>query len=255
MKTIWLIGKNTYREIIRDRILYGLIVFAVILIAMSLALGQLSYAEQARISVDYGLMGIHLSAILLSIFVGSTLVARELDKRTIMTLLSHAVTRREFLLGKYIGMLLVLTVVLVALFFILLLILTQIDFAVSWSLPIVLWGTVLESMILLAITLFFGVFTSSLMAVSFTLGMFLIGHWIGDLKFFAEKSESTLFKTFSEIVRYVVPNLERFNWRAHVTYGETIPGSAILEASIYGISWAAFFLILGMIIFRRRDFV
>ncbi|MGE3974273.1 MAG: ABC transporter permease [Bdellovibrionales bacterium] len=255
MKAIVLIAKNTYREIIRDRILYGLVVFAVILIGLSMALGQLSYAEQTRISIDYGLMGIHMSAVLLSIFVGSTLVARELDKRTIMTLLAHAVTRKEFILGKFLGMIFVLLTVLTALFFILYLILSQMEFTLSWNLPAVLWGTILESMILLSITLFFGIFTSSVMAVTFTLGLFLIGHWVGDLNFFAQKSGSESFKLFSQLAQYLVPNLERFNWRAYVTYSENISASVLVEASVYGLSWSAFFLIVGIIVFRRRDFV
>ncbi len=222
---------------------------------MSLALGQLSYAEQARISVDYGLMGIHLSAVLLSIFVGSTLVARELDKRTIMTLLSHAVTRREFILGKYLGMMLVLLVVLTGLFAILLLVLSQMEFKVTLAVPIVFWGTILESMILLAVTVFFGVITTPMMAVSFSLGTFLMGHWIGDLNFFASKSESEVFKIFSQVVQYLVPNLERFNWRSQVTYNEVLTAKALTEASVYGIAWVGLFLIVGIFLFRRKDFV
>src|SRR5688572_2314631 len=123
MKSVWLIANNTYREIIRDRILYGLVVFAILLIGLSLALGQLSFAEQTRLTIDFGLMGVHLSSVILSIFVGSTLVAREIEKRTIFTLLSHAVTRPQFIVAKLFGMTLVVATISACLAAILLLLL------------------------------------------------------------------------------------------------------------------------------------
>src|SRR4051812_34634381 len=99
MKPVWIIAKNTYREIIRDRILYGIVVFALMLVGLSLALGQLTFAEQAKISADFGFIGIQLSAVVLAIFVGSSLVAKEIEKQTILTLLARPITRTQFLLG------------------------------------------------------------------------------------------------------------------------------------------------------------
>ena len=101
MKAIWIIANNTFREIIRDRILYGLVVFALLLIGVSLVLGQLSFAEQMRISIDFGFAAIHFSAVILSIFIGSTLVSKEIDKKTVMTLLARPITRFQFLFGKF----------------------------------------------------------------------------------------------------------------------------------------------------------
>src|SRR4051812_6925954 len=107
MHILWVIAKNTFREIIRDRILYGLHIFAILLIGFSLVLGELSFAEQTRISINFGLAGIHLSAITLSIFIGSSLVAKEIEKQTILTLLARPVSRLQFLVGKYLGLIMV----------------------------------------------------------------------------------------------------------------------------------------------------
>ena len=103
MNAVRVIAINTFREIIRDRILYGILVFALLLIGLSLALGQLSFAEQSRISANFGFTGIHLSAAILAIFIGSSLVAREIEKRTIMTLLVRPLTRTQFITASFLG--------------------------------------------------------------------------------------------------------------------------------------------------------
>jgi Cu-processing system permease protein len=255
MKVIWLIAVNTFKEIIRDRILYGLIVFAVLLIGLSLALGELSFTEQARITADFGLTGVQLSAVILAIFVGSTLVSKEIEKRTIFTLLSHAVSRGQFLVAKLIGMVLVISTVMAGLAFVLLALFLYLRVSVDHVFFIALSGILFEAMILLALTIFFGIFASPLMAVSFTLGLFLIGHWLNDLKFFAEKSDSESFKEFSNVVTSVLPNLENMNWKSAVTYGDTVSLEAWVGAGVYTLAWVVLLLSLSALIFRRRDFV
>jgi len=119
-------------------------------------------------------------------------------------------------------------------------------------------STLAVSGLLLAIYLpviFFGVFSTPLLSVTFTLGTFLIGHWTEDLLFFAIKSESPVFIGFAKFVSYLLPNLERFNWRAAVTYSDPILASTILKASVYGFAWTSVLLCLAIIIFRRIDFV
>src|SRR3989344_2748310 len=101
MKIIRIIARNTYREIIRDRILYVLILFALLIIGVSLALGQLSFAEQTRISINFGFSAISLSTVVLAVFAGSTLVFKEIEKRTVLTLLARPITRSQFLIGKF----------------------------------------------------------------------------------------------------------------------------------------------------------
>jgi Cu-processing system permease protein len=255
MKVIWLIATNTYREIIRDRILYGLIVFAVLLLGLSLALGELSFSEQARITADFGLMGVHLSAVILAVFVGSTLVSKEIEKRTIFTLLAHAVTRTQFLIAKLIGMLMVIATVMVGLSAILIALFLYLGMPINTAFTAAMTGLLYESAILLSLTILFGVFTSPLLSVAFTIGLFLIGHWLNDLKFFAEKSESESFKLFSKVVNTVFPNLEHMNWKSAVTYNDVVPFDIWLNTTLYSIFWVGLLICLAALIFRRRDFV
>lgn len=254
MKTILLIALNTNKEILRDRVLYALIVFAVFFICVSVALGQLSYAEQARISLDFGLAGIQFSALMVAIFVGSTLVARELEKRTIFTLLPHAVSRWEFLLGKFFGMVIVLGIILLGLFVVVIGVTFVLNFKFNNSIAFALFGILVEAMVLLSATILFGVFTTPFMAVTFSISVFLIGHWLSDLMFFANKSGSQGFVQFAKFVTYVCPDLERFNWKDAASYATAIDHSEVISAGFYGMFWMIIFLSFAMFIFRRRDF-
>ena len=254
MKVIWIIAINTYREIIRDRVLYGLLVFALLLIGMSLALGQLSFAEQARISADFGLTAIHLSAIVFSIFVGSTLVYREIDKKTVMTLLVRPISRFQFVLGKCLGLSLVTATSVLCLALILWGVFIGVDMEVSQLFPLALFGVLLESILLLGFTIFFSSFASPMMVVSFSAGIFIVGHWISSLDFFSGKSPSVVFRAFAKFLIAICPDLERFNWRSHVIYKDTLTWSEVSYATVYSFSWFLVLVLVAVFIFRRRDF-
>jgi Cu-processing system permease protein len=253
VKPIWVIAKNTYREIIRDRILYGLFVFAILLISLSLALGQLSFAEQTRITINFGFTAIHLSAAILSIFVGSTLVGREIEKKTILTLLARPVSRTQFIVGKSFGLMAVIFVAVALLSLVLSGILFTLNLPITGSFLVGVYGILLEAAILLSLTLFFGTFASPMLSVSFSIGIFLVGHWLESMKYFADKSESQAFKFFTKTVRSVLPNLESFNWRSLFVYGDAIPVSNVMTASVYALSWGVFLVTVSALILRRRD--
>lgn len=254
MKIILIIAMNTYREIIRDRVLYGLLVFALLLIGMSLALGQLSFAEQARISADFGLSAIHISAVVFSIFVGSTLVYREIDKKTIMTLLVRPISRLQFVLGKCLGLSLVTATSVLCLAAILWAVFLGVGMDVSSLFPLALYGVLLEALLLLGVTIFFSSFASPMMVVSFSIGVFIIGHWISSLDFFAGKSKSEEFRFLAKTLIAICPDLEKFNWRSHVIYKDAITMNEVGYASVYSLSWFLVLILIAVFVFRRRDF-
>jgi ABC-type transport system involved in multi-copper enzyme maturation permease subunit len=255
LRPIWIIATNTFREIIRDRILYGIVVFALLLIGLSIALGQLSYAEQARISADFGFTGIQMSAAILAIFAGSTLVAREIEKQTVLTLLARPVSRAQFLMGKFLGLSLVVLTVVTGLAVVLIGLLLALNFTIGTSFFVALLGIALEAMVLTSLALFFGSFARPIMTVVFTVSLFMIGHWVKSLDFFVKKSESESFKVLGKFLGQVIPNLEKFNWRSAPIYSTTIPQQEILTAVGYGLGWTVFLMVVTTLIFRRRDFV
>ena len=255
LHSIRIIAQNTFREIIRDRILYGIVVFALLLFGLSLALGGLSFSEQARISANFGFAGIQLGASILAVFVGSTLVAREIEKQTILTLLARPVTRSQFIVGKYIGLALVILAVMTGLALVLALQVFMLELPMTTAFVVAIFGILLEAYLLMSLALFFGSFARPMMTVVFTLSFFLIGHWVSTLGTFIEKSKSPEFKIAAGAIAKVVPDLERFNWRAAPVYSLAVPLTEIVSATLYAFGWIIVLLTATSIIFRRRDFV
>lgn len=256
MRPVLIIAINTFREIIRDRILYGIIVFALMLIGVSIALGGLSFTEQARISANFGFTGIQISASILAIFVGSTLVAREIEKQTILTLLARPVTRSQFLIGKFLGLVFVIGTVMAGLAIVVGLLIASLGMKIGFPFFVALYGVILEALMLVAVTLFFGSFSRPVMTVIFASSTFLIGHWISGLSALSNtKFVGESYKAAVKVLVNVVPDFERFNWRAAPIYDSQIPPEEILNSSLYALGWLLFILALTSMVFRRRDFV
>ncbi len=254
MHSVWVIGKNTFREIIRDRILYGLLVFAIILIGLSLAMGQLSFTEQARISVDFGFAAMNLSAIVIAIFIGSSLVSKEIDQRTVYTILVRPLSRAQFLMGKVVGLALVNIVVLSGLSLVLASILFFIGQPWDWDCTFVVIGMLCESLVVLSVTLLFGSYSKPMLAVTFSIGLFLIGRSLDSLDFFAQKSESAFFRGFNFVLQRALPNLAKFNWTSYPLIDEQVPVKPFLVSLAYGMGWIGICITLTALILRRRDF-
>ena len=251
----WYIAANTFREIIRDRILYGLLVFALFIIGFSLVLGQLSFAEQTRISANFGFSAIHLSATVLAVFMGSTLVAKEIDKQTIMTLLVRPILREEFLLGKFLGLALAIMTVMAGLSLVVGLVFWGLGFGWSWNASCILWGIALEAAVMLAFTMLFGVISRPVLVVVFSVGIYLIGHWQNSLAYFSGESQSVVFQVVGKVVNSLLPNLDTFNWREMILVEDRIPLQQVALASANAFFWIVFTMTLAALLFRRRDFV
>lgn len=253
MRPIWVLAKNTYKEVIRDRILYALVLFAILLIGLSLALGQLSFAEQARISANFGLSAIHLAAVVLAIFVGSNLVSKEIEKKTILTILVRPISRLQFILGKALGLSLLIITMMVGLLGILSLLFWGLGMAINGRLIVVLAGLLAEALILLGFTLVFSMISKPLLVVCFSIGVFLIGHWQGSLAFFAKKTEGGVLGPISWTVAHFLPDLERLNWKDLVLYDQPLDLSAKFLSIGYAAAWFTVCLIVAALIFERKD--
>jgi ABC-type transport system involved in multi-copper enzyme maturation permease subunit len=253
MSSILCIARNTFREIVRDRILYGILVGAVLLIMLSLALGQLSFTEQTRIAANFGFTAIHIGAIIVSIFVGSTLVGREIDKKTILTLFVRPISRQQFLIGKALGLMAVNIVCVMALSFVLMGILYFLNLPVNTAFWVGVYGILLEACLLLSAAIFFGSFASPMFSVSFTVGLFLIGHWVESLKFFTGRSESESFKLMGRGITLVLPNFEFFNWRSLFIYSDPVPWGGVVEGGVYMLAYFIIFITSAALILGRRD--
>lgn len=253
MRPVWVLAINTFREVIRDRILYALVIFAFLLIGLSLALGQLSFAEQARISANFGMTAIHLCAVALAIFVGSNLVYKEIEKKTIMTILVRPISRLQFIFGKALGLAMVIVTMVFGLACILALVFLGLDQPVDARFALVLAGLLAESLVLLGVTILFSMITKPLLVVCFSIGVFLIGHWQGSLEFFAQKDEGGTLKVVAWAVGHLLPNLERVNWKDLVLYNQPLEFGAKAAALGNAAAWFALCIWISSLLFMRKD--
>lgn len=248
-----MIAKNTFKEVIRDRILYGLFIFAALIIGVSLALGQLSFTEQARISANFGLMAIHLGAVGIAIFVGSTLVIKELDKQTILTVLVRPLSRTQFIIGKFFGLAGVITVQMLGLAAVLSFVFYVIGMQFSTQLFVALFGIFLEALCLLGFTMFFSIFSRPVLVVCFSVGVFLIGHWFSTLKYFSEQARGTVVDLVYRVTRFAFPDFEALNWKSTVIYQEPVQLSQYLSVSVYAMLWIVLLVAATAALFERKD--
>ncbi len=247
------IAFNTFRENLRDKLLYNLLFFALLMIGSSLLLSTLTLGEWDRLILDLGLSSINFFGVLIAIFIGIGLVSKEIEKKTIFTIVSKPVPRYEFLLGKYAGLVLTLLVNTVVMVLGLLVVLYYRNVPVELVMFASLGLVFLEFLIITAVALVFSTFTSATLSAIFTLSIYVVGHLSSDLKAFGDKM-GAVGKSVLIGVYYFLPNLERFNLKGEVIHHVNVSATDFIMTSAYGLSYAAFLLVLASIIFQRRDF-
>jgi ABC-type transport system involved in multi-copper enzyme maturation permease subunit len=251
---IWVLALNTYREAVRDKLLYNLLLFAALMIASSILLAQIQIGKDERIYRDVGLSSIAFFGVLIAIFVGINLVYREISTKTVYTMLSKPVRRWEFLVGKYFGLLslLAVEVAIMSACFLGVLVWKGSEFSMGlvWAIGMIY----LELAFVTAIAMFFSSFTSPYLAGMFTVALWIIGHLLGDLRAFGKTSDIAGLKELLETLYWTLPNLDRLDFKADASAGNPIEfaraGMAALYAALYS------FALMGgaVVLFQRRDF-
>jgi ABC-type transport system involved in multi-copper enzyme maturation permease subunit len=252
---VFTIALNTYREAVRDRVLYNLIVFALLLVASSFLFGQISIGIERLILVNLSFTAISIFGLVIAIFIGIGLVSKEIDKRTLYTVLARPVRRWEFVLGKYFGLAgtLVVNASIMAIGFFATLLLTVHRFEAGdgWLL-VALYFIVLELLIITALALLFSTFSSPLLSAVFTLAIFVIGTFAEDLRMFASMMQG-LPRWIVMVISRIVPNFASLNVISSVAHGERVAGALIFYNSLYAVLYATAALAGAMIIFERRN--
>jgi ABC-type transport system involved in multi-copper enzyme maturation permease subunit len=248
------VAGNTFRETIRDKILYNLVLFAVLLIGTSVLLGTLTIGEQARIVNDLGLAAINLVAVIIAIFVGIGLVTKEIERRTVYTILARPITRVQFVLGKYMGLGLIVIVNIAIMFVMFLGTILLTGNVIHGSLFQAVELILVETLLVMAMALFFSTFSSSTLSATMTLGLFVIGHLTSDLKGIAEKSQSQFTEAALTALYYICPNLEMLNIKGQAASGLLVAAGYQATATVYGLLYAGLLLTGACFIFQRRDF-
>src|SRR5436309_10275293 len=213
MSRLSAISFNTFREAVRDRVLYNLILFVLLLVASAPLFGEISIGLEKIILVNVGLSAISLFGIIIAIFIGIGLVSKEIEKKTLYTILSRPVRRWEFIAGKYLGLLLTLVVNAVLMtvgFYLALLIFTNGLKRADAMLLVAIYFIVLQFMMMVAITLLFSTFSSPIFSAIFAFALFVIGTFGNDLRNFAAMSHGAT-KWLATAAAYVMPNFASLN--------------------------------------------
>jgi ABC-type transport system involved in multi-copper enzyme maturation permease subunit len=259
---IWAIALNTFREAIRHRVLYGIITTVVGLNLFAIVLGEMSLGQQERVARDIGLAGVSLFGSITAIILGVSLLYGEIQRRTIHTIVSKPLERYEFVLGKYGGMGITLTalVLLFALAMAGLLALQDVPFTSSVVKALIL--SYLEVLVVAAIAVFFSSFASPFLSGIFTFALFFVGRVTPEMREAIAQSHVDWVKSVLSGALYIVPDLHLFSISggevrgAHVTvHGEFVDWAYVASASGYGALWIGVLLTLAIAIFTRRDFV
>jgi|YNPNPStandDraft_1061719.scaffolds.fasta_scaffold84932_1 ABC-type transport system involved in multi-copper enzyme maturation permease subunit len=254
MNKIWVISILTLREAIRDRILYLLLVFALIFIASSLIISKLTVGDEIKIIKDLGLSAISFFGVLIAIFIGIGLLYKEIDKKTIYTMISKPIERYQFLLGKYLGLLITLFAIWLAMsiiFLIFILIKAQWDNRLLLALVSIYF----EYIIITSVAILFSSFSTPILSSIFSLCVFFIGHLIEGLKMLSKKLTNVFAKSLAMFFYYLLPNLERYNLRGVVVHGDYIDPAQLFYIIIYALIYSICLLLISIAIFQRRNFI
>ena len=250
---IFIIAKNTFREAIRDRILYAILGFAFLFIVSTIFFGSLSLGEDLKIIRDFGLAGIYIFGLIITIFLGTSLIYKEIEKRTIYTVLSKPVSPRDFIFGKFLGLFLSisLTIILMAAVYIIVVAAKGGGFDSRGLLAITY--QLFETMVFISLTIMFSSFTRPFAAMIYSILIVFIGHSLSLLTKYGDKTGG-VFKYLSVILYYALPNLEKFNIRNLVVHSGSITLSQTGLAFLYAILYSAILLILANSALKRQEF-
>ena len=251
------IARNAFREAVRDRVLYNLVLFVLLLTAGAIFLGELSGGQERKVIVDLGLSAMLLFGVFISIFVGVGLVYKEIERRTIYAIFSKPVGRGEFLLGKYLGLCLTLFVNVVVMGAGVSLALVYVSRGGD-PLAINIWPAILmiyvELMILTSIALLFSTFSSPALSALLTFFVFIIGHFSADLKSLATSTASMSARWLFTGLYYLLPNLSNYSYITPAAHGQTPGAMGILAAILYAAIYIAVVLAGATLVFSRRNF-
>ena len=254
MKT-WAVIANTFREAIRDKVLYNLVFFALLVMGASVVIGNMTLGESVKIILDLSLAAMSVFGLLIAIFVGIGLVHKEIQRRTVYMLLAKPISRRNFVIGKYLGLMLVIALnvaIMTAALLVLMAFYSQ--SGMNWGIFVAVLLILVELMVVTAVAVLFSTFSTPTLSAMFTLGVWVIGRFSSDLVAFAQKTEDPVTRALVTGIHFVLPNLEKFDVKHLVVYNMAIEPAYVGGAVLYGLCYIVFLISLAAVIFEQRDF-
>lgn len=251
------IALNTFKESVRERVLYNLVVFALLLIGAAILFGSISVGIEQIILVNLGLSSISVFGLLMAIFIGIGLVWKEIDKRTIFSILSKPVRRGEFILGKYLGLLLTLIINtgIMTLGFYAALLYQKRTLAPSDLLALeAVYFILLQLAIVVGLALLFSCISTPVLSAVFTFSLYVVGNFLDDIRWFGQETGSSFVESFTSGIYYLLPNFSNFNAISQIAHGEGIPGYLLISNSLYALLYVSILISAAILAFEEREF-
>jgi len=255
MNRVAVVAWNTFREAVRDRVLYNLVFFALVMMAAAVLVGQISIGIEQLVIVTLGLSAISVIGLLIAVFIGVSLVSKEMDKRTLYALLAKPVRRWEFLLGKFVGLVLTLalnTAAMAAGLFVVLRYVKPLERA-DLAVLVAVYFILLKLALVVALALLFSCYTTPLLAILFTAGLYVSGLFVEEMRTYRSETMTPAVRAILRWLSYVLPNFQNFDVMASAAHGRSIPGALILQNTAYAALYCTVLLASASVIFSRRN--
>ena len=256
MTRVGTVALNTFREAVRDRVLYNLVFFALVMMAAAILVGQISIDIENIVIVSLGLSAISIIGLLISVFIGVGLVSKEIDKRTLYALLAKPLRRWEFILGKFGGLALTLTVNTAAMAAGLFLIMFYVKHSIERGDAVVLvavYFILLKLALVVALAMLFSCFTTPLLAILFTVGLYIAGLFVHEMRNLEPGTMTPALGGLLRGISYLLPNFENFDVMGAAAHGRAIPGMLIAQNTVYAALYCAIVLAVAVAIFSQRN--
>lgn len=255
LRRTFVIAMNVFREVIRDRVLYLVGLFAVFLLLAVRLLPEIAAATQNKIILDVGLAAMSLLGLIIAVFVGTGLINKEIEKRTVLALIAKPISRTEFIVGKHWGLSAVLAVLVLVMTVLYMgtLSFSRVDYPVGNILLSSLY-LFLQLSLMTAVAILFGVFTSSLLATLLTFAVYLVGNFSRDLVAFGKLSKNPAIENLMQSIYLVLPDLARLDLKNQAVYGQLPPADTLLLNAGYGLLYTVLLLAISVLVFSRRQF-
>jgi ABC-type transport system involved in multi-copper enzyme maturation permease subunit len=253
LSRILTVAANTVRETVRERVLYNLVFFAVLMMVAGLLVRELSIRQDEKIIKEIGLAAMDAFGTLIAVFIGVGLVSKEIERRSLFPLLAKPLSREEFYVGKFLGLSATLLVNVAVMSLGLLLTLLATGVGPDLGLFRAIGPLCLGLLLVVAFAMMFSTFTSSALAAVCTVGVVVAGRYADVVRNMKEVAPG-IPTVLIDALYYAVPNFQNFDFKSRVVYGDPVPPDALLFVALYGALYIALVLAVGLLGFRSRDF-
>lgn len=251
--SLWILFQVVGRQLLKTKIVQGLFLLNLVIALLALCLGQLTFAEHERVTLDMGASAIHFCSVFFCIFVCGYYFSQDGEKQTYVPYLSRPVRRAEYLMAHVLSLFFFNCLVVVSQALFLWLVLQVMGYQTPSIYIMVFYGQILEVMILLSFISFLSQWSTLVTVWVVGFSVYLLGHWVDSIQYFIDKSKSEAFKIFLQSIRTISFNLESLNWRPFLVYQDEFSKVSVLMSSGYAFLWTFFFLFLSYHCFRRKN--